>query len=232
MKIEDMVEEIRADLGADVNSLGISDDTIKLKINESLRKIASYSPYADTESFPVSNGKVELPEDTVSVIRVLNQTTVGSRGDVRLYDNDIDLFSVSRYLYNHNDLSDPYLFLMQKNQLNTLQNFISLRDWRYDPHNNVLYLNNFEGNRVSLVYLRKYRTLEEIFDVDVVQTVKEYSVALCKIIEGQIRRKLQSAPGAIQMDGDALVSEGTAEKQRLDEWIPKRFTNLRFGIRV
>lgn len=226
-----MILEIKADLGNDINSLGISDDTIEIKIGEAIRKVAAYAPYRESASFTVTNNSVELPEDTVAVMQVYNMTSLNNKGTT-LYQNDTDLFSVSRYLYNYNDLSDPFIFLMQKNQLTTLQNFINISDWRYEKHKNTLYLNNFSGTSVSVLYLRKYRSLEEIQEEDIIQIVKEYSVALCKIVEGTIRRKLQSAPGAIQMDGDSLVSEGISEKSRLDELIPKQFSYLRFGIRV
>lgn len=226
-----MIEEIKLDLGADINSLGISDETISLKIAESLRKISSYAPYREVASFSVSNKQVVMPRETVTVVSVYNLSSLNNKGTT-LYQNDTDLFSVSRYLYNYNDLSDPFIFLMQKNQLNTLQNFINISDWRYEKHNNTLYINNFSGNSVSVLYLRKYKDLAEIKEDDIIQAVKEYALALCKIIEGTIRRKLQGAPGAIQMDGDALVSEGTSEKQRLDDWIPKTFAYLRMGIRV
>lgn len=229
-----MVEEIKFDLGSDINSLGISDETIELKIKEAIRKISTYAPCIKSGYFPVVGKKIEMPEGTIGVLQVLNQTNItGSRGDYRtLYKDDTDLFSVSRYLFNYNDRSDPFIFLMQKNQVNTLQNFVSLSDWRYDSYQNILYVNNYGGTTLSLIYMSTFSDFNEVRDIEVVQAVKEYALALCKIIEGQIRRKLQSAPGAIQMDGDALVSEGTAEKQRLDDWIPKRFMNLRFGLRV
>ena len=231
--MKNMINEIKADLGIDVNSLGISDATIELKIKEALRKISSYTPYIESAAFPVKSNRVEMPEDTVGVTQVLNQVDItgSTEKSASYYQNDTELFSVSRYLFNYNDLSDPFIFLMQKNQMNTLQNFVSIKDWRYDSHQNTLYLNNFNGSSVSVIYLRKYVSLEEIKDIDIQQAIKEYALALCKIIEGQIRRKLQNAPGAIQLDGDALVSEGTSEKQRLDEWIPRRFVNLRMGIR-
>lgn len=231
MTIEEMIEDIKIDLGSDINSLGIKDDTIDAKIKEAMRKISSYAPYREVASFPVSDGRVELPTDTVTVVSVYNlnslSTPTGSS-----YQNDTDLFSVSRYLYNYNDLSDPFIFLMQKNQVNTLQNFISISDWRFERRTKTLYLNNFSGSNISILYMRKYRDLEEIDEEDVIQTIKEYALALCKIIEGTIRRKHQAAPGAIQLDGDSLVSEGTSEKQRLDELIPKQFSYLRMGIRA
>ena len=234
MRLEELIDEIKFDLGSDVNSLGISDDTIQRKIYEALRKISAYAPYMVLESFDVKENKITMPEDTVTVIDVLSRklSTNTQASGTTLYQNDNDLFSYSRYLYNYNNVSDPYIYLMQKNSLNTLQTFISLKDWWYDNVRKELYLNNNSDKSITVKFLRKYREIKEVNDDLIIQKVKEYALALCKIIEGNIRRKLQSAPGAIQMDGDQLVSEGMQEKQILDETLPIDFQYLRMGIRV
>lgn len=231
MLITELVEEIKIDLGCDINSLGISDKSITMKINEALRKISIYAPYVCTETLPVSGGKIELPEDTVTVVGILN-IDKSSISKAKLIADDTDLFSVSRYLYNYNDLMDPYQFLMQKTAVSTLQSFIRLDDYHYDKATHTVYISNHNGKQLTLRYLRKYRSIEEIEDMDILQRVKEYALALCKIIEGNIRRKLQSAPGAIQLDGDSLVSEGMSEKQAIEDRLVSEFQNIRFGIRA
>ena len=195
MLLDDLISEIKVDLGCDINSLGISDSSIALKVHEALRKISIYAPYVCTEMFDLEGKSAQLPEDSTTVIEVLNLDKP-SATNARVVEDDTDLFSVSRYLYNYNDLSDPYIFLMQKNAVSTLQNFVRLTDFRFE------------------------------------KIVKEYSLALCKIIEGNIRRKLQSAPGAIQLDGDSLVSEGMSEKQAIEDKLVTQFQNLRFGLRI
>lgn len=230
MLIDDLVAEIKVDLGFDINSLGISDESIELKVNEALRKISIYAPYVCTEMLDVVGNVAELPEDATTVVAVLNLNKP-SATKARVLADDTDLFSVSRYLYNFNDLSDPYIFLMQKNAVSTLQNFVRYTDYRFEKSTHKLYLSNYDENKVCVKYLRKYRSVEEIEDVDVLQRVKEYALALCKIIEGNIRRKLQSAPGAIQLDGDSLVSEGMSEKQEIESKLVSEFQNLRWGIR-
>ena len=231
MILDDLISEIKVDLGCDINSLGISDSSIALKIQEALRKISVYAPYVCVEMFDVVENTAQLPEDATTVIEVLNMDTP-STTNAKVVADDTDLFSVSRYLYNYNDLSDPYIFLMQKNAVSTLQNFVRLSDYRFEKSTHKLYLSNIELNRVCVKYFRKYRSIEEIEDQDILQRVKEYALALCKIIEGNIRRKLQAAPGAIQLDGDSLVSEGMSEKQSIEEKLVTEFQNLRFGIRI
>ena len=231
MLLDDLISEIKVDLGCDINSLGISDSSIALKVHEALRKISIYAPYVCTEMFDLEGKSAQLPEDSTTVIEVLNLDKP-SATNARVVADDTDLFSASRYLYNYNDLSDPYIFLMQKNAVSTLQNFVRLTDFRFEKSTHKLYLSNADVSRVCVKYLRKYRSVEEIEDQDVLQIVKEYSLALCKIIEGNIRRKLQSAPGAIQLDGDSLVSEGMSEKQAIEDKLVTQFQNLRFGLRI
>lgn len=231
MLAQELLDEIKIDLGCDINSLGISDESIIVKIREALRKISIYAPYVCVETLPVSGGKIELPEDTTAVVEVMNYNKA-SATRARVIADDTDLFSVSRYLYNYNDLSDPYIFLMQKNAVSTLQNFVRLDDQHFDRQSHTLYVSNYNGKELTVRYLRSYRSIEEIKDTDVLQRVKEYALALCKIVEGNIRRKLQAAPGAIQLDGDSLVSEGISEKQAIEARLPQEFQNLRWGIRV
>lgn len=231
MLLDDLRYEIKVDLGNDVNSLGISDESIDLKIKEALRKISVYAPYVSTEEFLLVNNSAQLPDDATTVLEVSNLNKPAATS-TRVIADDTDLFSVSRYLYNYNDLSDPYIFLMQKNAVSTLQNFVRLTDFRYEKSNHKLYVSNAKMKNICVKYLRKYRDIEEITDTDVLQIVKEYALALCKIIEGTIRRKLQSAPGAIQLDGDNLVSEGISEKESIESRLTTMFQNLRFGLRA
>lgn len=229
--LDDLVEEIKVDLGCDVNSLGIRDASIRLKIKEALRKISIYAPFVVTEMLEVTDGHAQLPEDATVVIDVMNLNS-SATAQARKIADDTDLFSVSRYLYNYNDLSDPYIFLMQKNAISTLQSFVKLDDYYFDKATKKLMVSNFVGKVLCVKYLRRYRSVEEIVDTDVLQRVKEYALSLCKIIEGSIRRKLQEAPGAIHLDGDSLVSEGTSEKSLIEERLVSEFQHLRFGIRV
>lgn len=231
MLVDELVDEIKVDLGSDINSLGISERSIELKIKEALRKISIYAPYVSVEMFDISGGRAQLPEDATTVVEVLNLDKP-SATSARVVADDTDLFSVSRYLYNYNDLSDPYIFLMQKNAVSTLQKFVRLTDFRFEKTEHALYISNGDVSRVCVKYLRQYRSIEEIEDLDILQYVKEYALALCKIIEGNIRRKLQNAPGAIQLDGDSLVSEGMEEKHSIEAGLISKFQYLRFGLRA
>lgn len=232
MTSEDLRDEIKVDLGSDVNSLGISDTSIELKIKEALRKVSSYSPYRELKSFDVVGGRVSMPDTTTAVLAIYNHDP--SRGNsTPSVSEDQDLFSLRKYVYGYGGgLTDPFTYMTQVNQVKTLQGFISLKDFMYDRNSKTLFINDFSGSSATVEYLRAYESLEEVTSEQALQVIKEYTLALCKIIEGHIRRKLQSAPGSIQMDGDALVSEGTSEKASLEASLPDMFKYLRFGLRV
>ena len=232
MTLASMRDEIKVDLGSDVNSLGIADTSIELKIKEALRKISSYSPFRELKSFNVVGGKVTMPDNTATVLAIYNHDP--SRGNsVPSAGDDQDLFSLRKYVYGYGGgLTDPFTYMTQINQVRTLQGFISMKDFMYDRNSKTLFINDFPGNLATVEYLRAYDNITEVTSEQTLQMVKEYALALCKIIEGHIRRKLQSAPGSIQMDGDALVSEGTSEKVSIEASLPDMFKYLRFGLRV
>lgn len=64
--------------------------------------------------------------------------------------------------------------------------------------------------------------------------LKWYTLALCKITLGMIRRKFSSFSSigntGIQLDGDSLVSEGKEEKERLEDQLQTREQWEGFGI--
>lgn len=232
MIIQDLVDNIKVDLGSDINSLGISDDSIEMKIKQALRKVSSYAPFRAVDSFDVVESKVTMPETTSAVLGIYNHSPSNSPSN-NPGDQDIDLFTVRKYIYgNSQGFRDPFVMMQQMNQAQTLKGFVSLKDYMFDRNTRVLYINDFPGSRATVDYLRAYDTLEEVTSEQVVDTIHEYALALCKIIEGEIRRKLQSAPGAISMDGDSLVGEGQTEKASIEAELPGRFSFLRFGIRA
>lgn len=215
-------------MGTDVVSLAISDETIAIKVKEALRKISSYAPRVMISSFP-RQSCIDMPPTTTCVLAVL---ATDSTSNANIEDDDV--FSWSTMMYNsRQSMYDPFTILTMRNQVGTLQQFISLKDYHFDKHTKKLYLSNLSGSgNVTVKYMIPYTSIEEIVDEIVLQKVKEYALALCKIIEGMIRRKTQNTPGAMQLDGDALVSEGTAEKDRLETDLVQTFKYLQMGIRV
>lgn len=227
MTTDDFIREIKIDLGVDVVSLGISDDTITMKIKEALRKISSYAPRVVIGSFPTSS-KIEMPEGTTAVLQIMSGDIAS---DTTMVDNDV--FGWTTIMMNSgSSMYDPYTILQSRQNVRTLQSFIKITDFYFDKDKCELYISGATQSTLVVRYMMPYRKVEEIQDELVMQKVKEYALALCKIIEGMIRRKLQNTPGAMQLDGDSLVSEGNAEKDKLDQELPRTFKYMRMGIRI
>lgn len=228
MDMTEFVASIKSDLGGDVISLGISDTTVEQKVKESLRKIGSYAPRVITESLPVHQEKVQLPEGTIGVHNVLSTKDVINtpRGG-----DDIDIFSINNQMLSKKD-ADPTAYLLRKTELDQTMNFIEVTDWYFVKDSRILFLNYYNRPTATVKYLKKYTDVSEIQDDDIIDVVKNYALSLCKIVEGNIRRKLANAPGAIAMDGEQLVSEGNEEKRTLEESFKREFSNLRFGFRA
>ena len=228
MTSEELRNEIKVDLGIDVVSLGISDKTIDIKIKEALRKISSYAPRVLLGEFSVGTGKIEMPEDTTCVIDVLAESLSDSSNAVT-----DDVFSWSMIALNSGGtVYDPVSVLTMRQNAKAMQSFIRIKDWTYLTEKHTLYLSGIDKERVTVKYMVPYKDISEVTDEIVLQNVKEYSLALCKIVEGMIRRKLQNTPGAMQLDGDALVSDGTSDRDRLNSELPTIFKYLRMGVRI
>lgn len=227
MTTDDFIREIKIDLGVDVVSLGIRDDTIRMKVQEALRKISAYAPRVVLGSFDTAP-KITMPEGTTAVLQIMSGDIAS---DTTMVDNDV--FGWTTIMMNSGtSMYDPYTILQSRQNVRTLQSFIKITDFQFDKDKCELYISGATQPKLVIKYMVPYRKVEEIKDELVMQKVKEYALALCKIIEGMIRRKLQNTPGAMQLDGDSLVSEGNAEKDKLDQELPRTFKYMRMGIRI
>ena len=89
----------------------------------------------------------------------------------------------------------------------------NLYDWYLDK--DLLYLDNYTG-ALTIEFIKKSLVLEDL-DNFWTAWVENYSLAMVKITEGRIRSKYKLSSGVFDIESDNLVSEGTSEKQDLDE---------------
>ncbi len=100
-----------------------------------------------------------------------------------------------------------------------------------------------EGSTLP-VYVPKKETKKSLFEVDQNYAeylyeepwIIEYTTALCKITLGYIRRKFGNFASmgntGISLDGDSLISEGTQEKQELEERLKLEEAHEGYGISI
>lgn len=230
MEMVEIISSIKSDLGGDIISLAISDETITLKVNEALRKVGAYAPNSLTASFGVTSNKILMPEGTIAIQSVLSTK---DPSELKRGDDEVDVFSPSTFLLGGSSSGyDPLGYIMKKTELESSLNFLEVTDWYYLKDTREVFLNYYDRPSATVKYLKKFTSVEEITSDEVVDLVKNYALALCKIIEGNIRRKLSQTPGAMVMDGSELVQEGREDKTQLEEQLKTQYSNLIFGIRA
>jgi hypothetical protein len=91
---------------------------------------------------------------------------------------------------------------------------LSENDFYYDTYQELLYVDNFTGS-VTIEYIKKNVSIEDL-DIEWAGWTEQYTIACAKIVEGRIRSKYKLTSGAIEVESDNLVSEGTGERSELE----------------
>lgn len=208
------IEQIKTQLGYPVINLYIQDDMIRKQIDISLRKVA---PWCDAiEQLYVTNKVTTFKDKKLyAVIRVTSLDSAYTpntedNGGMSYYD-----YLITKSVYN------------QLGGINTEPTNIS---------NVALYNYYAEETRADLCPIG-FRLVDQTLYIDgdkppyQVEAItegslvkmsqnycswcEEYSLALCKIIEGEIRRKIKVTGSPIELSSE-LLSDGRAEKEALE----------------
>lgn len=179
----------------------------------------------------VSSGidEYDLPVGVQTVVKVWDFSSTIGKAD--------ELFTISNQMYQNNFLGDISGFNLIDLEIG--MQFVSLLEkynvskyrWNYHEYNNKLNVYPFpDEDRYILVrsFIEEgYRFNNENLDPGWREFLYEdpwffdYSIALVKIILGNIRRKFTNfsslGNAAISLDGDSMSQEGLEEKQTLEE---------------
>ena len=208
---EKIIESIKVELGYPEVDVYIKDETISILIDKATRKAIPYAAPIATASKHIVNGKVDLSDLEVAVVRNIY------RGDM---DVGIDYDIFYRY-YHYNRLGDPLLgqdarkyfydTLAHVGNIAMLEKFVVLD---YYQDGNDLYVDNYHGT-IVLEYVKKNPTLEDLSS-EWLAWVEGYATALSKIAEGRIRGKFRVQGAPFETNADELVSEGQSERSELE----------------
>jgi hypothetical protein len=123
------------------------------------------------------------------------------------------------------DVAQYYMYLQQIQDFKTMLQI--QKHWDIVNDTIVVHPTNSSVPRIGLLY----GEIPKLADIEKIEWINDYSLALCKITLGMVRRKysgMQMPGGGLSLDGDALVSEGNAEKEKLDADLMKRMRPLPF----
>jgi len=123
------------------------------------------------------------------------------------------------------DVAQYYMYLQQIQDFKTMLQI--QKHWDLVNNTIVVHPTSAFISKIGLLY----GEIPPLAQIENIEWINDYSLALCKITLGLIRRKysgMQMAGGGLSLDGDALVSEGNAEKEKLDADLMKRMRPLPF----
>lgn len=213
-------------LGEPTIVVEIDDETITEVIEQVLSIYGTYKPVEKVGTISVLSGQQKYSL-TASVI---------GKGIVEIFRPDLlrspislDQFNVFSY-HTHLPNLDPGDFYMERVWWKEVRMSAgSDDDWYmdFDPDDGTatLFINPIPSTAYTLNYVY-------VVDPSLTQVpasdddfIKDYVLAMCKIIVGEIRSKfsgVEGAEGAITMNGTELKAEGKEEKRDYDDYLANR----------
>lgn len=200
---DQLLETVKVRLGYPVIDLAMTDDMILKQIDFAIKRVVPY--LNNIEIITVAGNVVKFDHKKVySVLRVSCATDLESSANL---DKAI---SYGFYTINNNrNLVDCALWNYYVDAAQSDLNPIGFR-----LVGDTLYIDG--GNSpwtVEAITENSIATMTE----DYIDWVTDYSVALSKCIEGEIRSKVKITGSPVEMNGSELKSEGITEKKELEE---------------
>jgi hypothetical protein len=227
-----IIEDVMIELGYPVISLYITQPQINQMIDFAVRKCASKATPKFLATF-YARGCVDVSGYDMEAVSAVYQgditSTSGSGGEGGCSACGSDGFmgcNICEKLCTYrgysmgilkgdwnNEMYDMLAWQNARSQLNSL----TLYDWYLDYTGQKLYLDNYSGV-ITVEYTKSHITAEDLnHDTTWYSWVRDYTLALCKVIEGRIRNKFKVASAPFEVEADELIQEGNNDKQELEQ---------------
>lgn len=198
----DLLEDVKIRLGYPVVDLAITDDMISKQIEFAIKKI---TPYLNNMDVITVYDKVTkfTHAHVYAVIRVTSAKD----------DSNINMDKAVNYgFYVVNNAKSLVDCAVWNYYCDTVQDDLNQIGFRLIG--DTLYIDG--GNSPWTVEAITENSLTTMTD-DYVSWILDYSVALTKCIEGEIRSKVKITGSPVETNGSELKSEGITEKKELEE---------------
>ena len=226
---ERLREWIKEELGAPCLHVEVTNDVIETKIDDAVKVFAKHSgdaTYRTAMLINLSAGETEY------VVDENIETVVNLNHDQGSYGGGIDtLFTPQNQIYSY-DLGiggfrdfgqDLISYQAAMEYIELSRNMLRAEYFlEYNKYTNTLKITPAATDNISAV-LEVYSKRDfgnisesEIYDEEF---IKEYALALTKIILGRIRSKFEGIPlpGGGSLDGSSLIAEGIEDRNKLKE---------------
>lgn len=227
MKLEDVLSEIKLELTGYVLDMEITDETLVSVVKKSLRELERFWDETTMITVPFASC-IDLDgeffqEQVSSIVKVYRTHGVGnSDGGISVMNDPLQMaqfaiFSNGGTMYNLNDYVLNYASWMTMYQIkNTMSTDMAFKE---DRHNKKLYISNATGapNFVTIEYIPKLRSTEDIKSDYWTDILIKYCVALTKVVLGRIRTRFTQSNALWTQDGEKILEEGNTELKELRE---------------
>ena len=227
MKLEDILDEVKLELTGYILEMEITDETLVSVVKKALRELERFWDETTLISVPFAscidlNGDF-FKEKVSSIVKIYRTEGVGdANGGLSVANDPIQMaqfaiFSNGGTMYNLNDYIMNYASWMSMYQIkNTMSTDMSFKE---DRHNNKLYINSANGapNMVTIEYIPKLLSVEDIKSDYWVDILIKYCVALTKVVLGRIRTRFGQTNALWTQDGERLLEEGNTDLKELRE---------------
>lgn len=240
MDINAYREELRLKLTGGVLELELTDNALDSILNSALRELRRYIDSTKLITVPFSRcvHMSELKDNSgdkvkvSSVSRIYRAEGVGDFQDQQssmtdpmlaaqwqLLSGNGNMYNMQNYMYNYMS----YNTLMQiRNTSSTDFSFL------YNKEEDNLYINVATNppSKVTIEYVPRYESVEDIKSDYWVDMLMRLSVALAKVAVGRIRSRFTQSNALWQQDGQQLLDEGNAELSELRQHLENNATLL------
>ena len=226
MKLEEIIDEIKLELTGYILDMEITDETIVQVITKALRELERYFDETTMISVPFAScinldGEF-FKEKVSSIVKVYRTEGTGEAAQGistiadPVYMAQFAIFSNGGTMYNLQDYVMNYASWMTLGKIrNTISTELSFKE---DRHNKKLYINNYQApSMVTIEYVPKLTSVEDIQSDYWIDILIKYSVALTKIVLGRIRTRFTQTNALWTQDGEKILEEGNTELKELRE---------------
>lgn len=205
MRTDKWIKSIKMRLGYPVVKIFTTDDMINNLIEQAVDKITSYITVREVITGMSPN--IDLRD--YGVITIYNVWP--TRNNTGTSQNTFDVFSPNVFMINSfSGMQNLMSRVMIYNQYVSELPYLNPRTWYFND--GILYLSGYTGT-VSIECLTE-QCLEKITPTQQ-DWILNYSLALLKEVEGEIRSKVKIEGTPYELNGNELKNEGKSEKDEL-----------------
>lgn len=224
MNITAYRDEIKLRLTGGVLDTELTDDVLDRIINASLREIQRYICSTKVITIPFKRC-IDLTEYKVNSVSRVMRTQGYATDNSTLSLTDPMYVSQWQLLAGPGNLSNfqnyAYNYMTWNTLLQTRSASSTDLAFIFDKSTNQLYINTASDlpANITIMYVPRYDKVDDINSDYWIDMLCRLAVANAKVIVGRIRSKFTQSNALWTLDGETLLSEGTAELTELRNYL-------------